>query len=162
MRIDAPLELYRATVVPEWVDFNGHFNVAYYVMAFDHATDAFFDYLGMGEAEMEVSGLSNFAAEMHVTFVQELLEGNPLRVTTRLLDFDPKRVHFFHEMYHGTEGYLAATSELIGLCIDMRTRRVGRMPARYLQRLELVQAAHSGLPRPAQIGRVIGVRRGRG
>lgn len=158
MGIDAPLELHRATVLPEWVDFNGHFNVAYYVMAFDHATDAFFDYLGMGEAEMKVSGLSNFAAEMHLTFVKELLRGDALRISTRLLDFDPKRVHFFHEMYHDGEGYLAATSELMGLCIDMETRRVGRMPGPYLERLERVKEAHSKLSRPAQVGRVIGIR----
>lgn len=159
MAIDAPLELHRATVLPEWVDFNGHFNVAYYVMAFDHATDAFFDYLGMGEAEMKVSGLSNFAAEMHLTFVKELLRGDALRISTRLLDFDPKRVHFFHEMYHDGEGYLAATSELMGLCVDMGTRKVGRMLPANLERLAAVKRAHAGLPRPPQVGRIMGIPR---
>ena len=155
--VAAPLALYEAAVQPEWVDYNGHFNVAYYVLVFDRATDAFFDYLGMGESHMKLSGLSNFVAEMHVTYARELLQGDPLRVATRLLDFDEKRVHFFHQMYHATEGYLASTIELMGLCVDMRTRRVGRMPAEILEALDRVRRAHADLPRPHEVGRIIGI-----
>ena len=35
-----PLELPTLTVLPEWIDYNGHMNVAYYVLAFDHGVDA--------------------------------------------------------------------------------------------------------------------------
>ncbi len=31
----APLELRQGRVRPEWLDYNGHMNVAYYVLAFD-------------------------------------------------------------------------------------------------------------------------------
>jgi len=34
----APLDIHRSTVLPEWVDWNGHMNVAFYVMAFDQAS----------------------------------------------------------------------------------------------------------------------------
>ena len=49
MTIEAPLQIHKGTVLPEWIDYNGHMNVAFYMLAFDQATDAFFDYLGMGE-----------------------------------------------------------------------------------------------------------------
>ena len=48
MTIEVPLQIYRDKVRPEWIDYNGHMNVAYYVLAFDYATDAFFDHLGRG------------------------------------------------------------------------------------------------------------------
>ena len=46
MTIDAPLCLHRATVKPDWLDYNGHMNEAYYVLVFSNATDAFMDYAG--------------------------------------------------------------------------------------------------------------------
>ena len=54
--IEAPLALYSETVLPEYIDYNGHMNVAFYLLAFDHATDAFFDYMQLGERYRE-SGL---------------------------------------------------------------------------------------------------------
>ena len=60
---------------PEWVDYNGHMNVAYYVLIFDHATDATLDRLDVGEAYRRRAGCSVFVGEMHVIYRQELLEG---------------------------------------------------------------------------------------
>ena len=109
MSIDAPLSLHDATVLPEWIDYNGHLNVAYYVLAFDHSTDALLDYMGFDAAYRQASNCSTFALEAHVSWLRELSEGEPMRFTQHLLDFDHKRFHHFHSMYHGTEGCLAAT-----------------------------------------------------
>jgi hypothetical protein len=38
-RPEAPFDRYRGVVLPGWVDYNGHMNVAYYLVAFDLATD---------------------------------------------------------------------------------------------------------------------------
>jgi acyl-CoA thioester hydrolase len=62
-------------------------------------------------------------------------------------------------MYHRKQGYLAATSELLSLYVDMRQRRVAPMPAAILRRLAALQRAHGRLPRPEQAGRSIGIRR---
>ena len=40
-------------VEDQWIDYNGHMNVAYYVLAFDNATDAFLDYIGLDHAYKE-------------------------------------------------------------------------------------------------------------
>src|SRR5437763_1455570 len=36
----APLDIHRSTVLPEWLDWNGHMNVAFYVLALDQASGA--------------------------------------------------------------------------------------------------------------------------
>ena len=41
-------ETWRETVLDEWTDYNGHMNLAYYVLVFDHATDAFYPHVGLG------------------------------------------------------------------------------------------------------------------
>lgn len=161
MSIDAPLSLHRDTVRPEWIDFNGHMNVAYYVLAFDGATDKFFDWLGLDEAYRRKTNRTTFALEHHVVYLREVKLGDPLRFTTQLIDHDAKRVHYFHAMYHAREGYLAATSEIISMHVDLGTRRSVAFTPPDDERLVALAAAHGKLPRPEHCGRVIGIRRTR-
>lgn len=155
----APLELHRESVDEAWIDYNGHMNLAYYVLAFDHATDAFFDYIGLGEAYLSGNNCSTFTLEAHVTYDRELMAGDPMRFETQLLDHDAKRLHYMHMMYHAEEGYLASTNELISLHVDMTARRSAPMPAEILSRLDEIAVAHKQMPRPTQSGRVISLGR---
>jgi acyl-CoA thioester hydrolase len=157
MTVPSPIVLHEERVRPEWIDYNGHMNVAYYVLAFDHATDAFLDYLGLDDAHRRETGGSTFAAEAHVNYLQEVSEGDPLRFATQLLAYDEKRLHFFHQMYHADEGYLAATSEWLTLYIDLNVRRVSAMPDFVQDRVAAVWQTHRTLERPEQAGRSIGI-----
>jgi acyl-CoA thioester hydrolase len=159
MMIEAPFQRHTARVLPEWIDYNGHMNVAFYMLAFDRATDAFFDYIGVGEEYKNKSNNTTFTLEGHITYDREVMEGDPLLFKTYLLDYDEKRLHYFHEMYHGEQGYLAATNELITMHIDLRQRRSAPFAPELLDRLEATMAAHRPLPKPAKVGRTIGIRR---
>ena len=154
----APLDRHRAWVRPEWIDGNGHMDVGYYVVAFDRATDTLCDQLGIGWNYVEHKLGMVFTLEAHVTYDRELRVGDPLRVTTQILNHDAKRLHFFHAMYHGGEGWLASTNELIMLHVDVATRRAASWRAETLARIAAMAAAHKTLPWPEQAGRVIGIR----
>jgi acyl-CoA thioester hydrolase len=156
--IAVPLDRHRERVRPEWIDYNGHMNVAYYVLIFDHGTDALFDALDIGAAYRARANCSLFAMQSNVSYVAEVKEGDELRVTTQFLGFDDKRIHFFHRMYHVGQGYLAATSELLGLHVDLSRRRAAPFPADVWARLSGAAAAHAGLPRPPELGRVIALK----
>lgn len=158
MRIESPLCLYSGVAPPEWMDYNGHMNVAYYVLAFDHATDAFTAALGMGQDYRERQHCSAFVVETHVNYQRELVASDPLRITTQLLGFDGKRIHCFHRLYHAGKGFLAATTELMLIHVDLAERHSVLMPLLTLDRLGAVMAQHIQLPRPPQSGRVMGVR----
>ena len=159
MKIDAPLVLHHGTIQGDWIDYNGHMNVAYYVLVFDNATDALLDYLGMDEAYRSRTGFTTYVLETHVTYDRELKENDPVRVETQLLDFDPKRLHYFGRMFHESEGFLAATTEIMLMHIDSRGPKAAVMPEPVLERVEAVMAAHRALPKPREAGRVIGIRR---
>ncbi len=153
----APFDEHRDVVRPEWIDDNGHFNMGYYLVAFDLATDAWLDHIGLSASERARSGVTTFTLESHVNYLRELREGAPLRFTTRLLAFDQKRIHYFHEMHHATEGFLAATNELMSLHVNLATRRAAPMAAGVLARLADVLSLHETLPVPSQVGRRIGL-----
>ena len=124
----APLDTHRSTVLPEWVDWNGHMNVAFYVTAFDQASGAFMRNMGLGRRYVDGKLGMTFVLETHVTYDREMREGAPMRFTTQLLARDAKRVHLFHEMFHGEQGYLAATNETIVMNIDYASRRSAPWP----------------------------------
>jgi acyl-CoA thioester hydrolase len=153
----APLDIHRGHVRPEWVDWNGHMNVAFYVAAFDQASGAFMRNMGLGRHYVDGRHGMTFVLETHVTYDREMKGGAPMRVTTQLLDCDAKRVHLFHEMYHADEGYLAATNETIVMNIDFASRRSAPWPQQAAERLAAVWTAHRHLPRPAKAGRAMGL-----
>ena len=158
----APLDLHREAVRSEWIDYNGHMNVAYYVLAFDHASDAMCDHIGIGHDYMRETGGSIFILESHVSYLREVVRDDPLRFATYIFDHDAKRIHFAHEMYHDGENYLAATNELMMLHVDLNTRRTAPMPDPVLEKLAALKASHAALPRPAGLSRTMGLTAGRG
>ncbi len=121
----APIET-RVEILPAWTDANGHMNVAYYVLAFDHATDAFYDRLGIGWSIL-APGRSMFTLAMNVDYLRELFSGDAVRIVSRLIDGDDKRLHYLHEMYRVRDGDLAATNEIVALHVSMATRHSERV-----------------------------------
>ncbi|MEM6513441.1 MAG: thioesterase family protein [Pseudomonadota bacterium] len=119
----------------EWVDINGHMNVAYYVLAFDLAVDALWQRFGIDDHYVADRGLSTFAVESHVEYLRELRPKAPYTVTTQVLAVDGKRLHQYQRMYHRDEGFLAATCEWMNLHVDLSVRRVSAWPDDVLERV---------------------------
>lgn len=115
------------TVRPEWIDSNGHLNLAYYILLFDEGTDALWRELGLGDA-FRATGFGTFAVETHTLYKAELLEGEAVRVGSTVIGSDGKRLHVAHEMRRERDGAVSAQQELLYLCVDLRTRRVAGWP----------------------------------
>jgi acyl-CoA thioester hydrolase len=146
-------------VRPEWIDYNGHMNVAYYLVAFDNATDVFFDALGFDAAWRARSGCSFFAVEGHIRYLGETKLGQNLAVETRLLAADAKRIHYFHTMRVEGSDAIASTFESLSLHVDMATRRSAKFAAEDLARVRAVAAVHAKLPPPDGVGRAVAMKR---
>lgn len=139
-------ELGAVVVPPEWIDANGHMNVAYYLMAFDQAAGAVFDRFGMGEAYVAETGLSLFTVDVRIRNRRELVLGDTLAFSFRLIAADAKRVHFAMAMHHADIGTLAASFQQVSVNVDLTTRRSAPIPAEQGQRLASLIADHRALP----------------
>lgn len=157
--IDAPLSLYTDSVRPEWIDYNGHMNVAYYVLLVDRAMDGFLDFVGLGHDYVKAENKSLFAVDSRIAYLRELTVGTPVRCKTQLFGYDAKRYHVGHYVEHADEGWTAAVTEWIGLHVDLATRRSTPLPNKALAVLQDVMAAHASLPRPEALGRPLGLAR---
>lgn len=153
----APFVSSSMRVEPDWIDYNGHLNMAYYHVLFDRAVDEVFSLVGLNRDYVDTRNASFFAAECHILYKRELTESDTVRITAQLIAFDDKRLHYYMEMRHASEGWLAATSENLSLHVDMNTRKVSPFPPDILANLAVMKAAHARMPQPATIGRIIGM-----
>ncbi|MGY2048154.1 thioesterase family protein [Methylobacterium sp. JK268] len=155
----APFVSSTMPIEPGWIDYNGHLNMAYYHVLFDRAVDEAFEIVGLGPEYIEERRATIFAAEVHVRYRRELVLEDRVRVTLQLVDFDEKRIHFYSEIRHAQEGWVAAASETLSLHVDATTRRVAPFPPDILTNLAVMKACHARLPRPEDLGRSVGIPR---
>ncbi len=116
--------LKKGTVKSEWTDYNSHMNLAFYIHLFDTAWEILLEKFNMGEESSIKQKKSTFAVESHTTYDQEVKVGEEVDINLVFLDHDKKRIVYKLEMIHKEKKYLAATSEILSLYVDLNKRRV--------------------------------------
>ena len=156
----APIRTRARRVPAEWIDYNGHMNVAYYTMAFDQAFDEILDErLGVGESLAREHRMGPMALQTQIHYLGELLEGTEIACDFQLLAADAKRMHFFFIMINLATGETAATYESLTMNVDLEARRSAPYPERAQERIGRLRALHATLARPPLAGNPLGIRR---
>ena len=143
----------------DWIDYNGHMNDACYVVAFSNAVDELMQRIGLNEAFRVQQQVSNFTLQSMVHYLQEVREGEPLRIEVQLLESDSKKLRVFFTMLQGDTGEELAAMESLLLHMDMASRRAAPFLPQTQTQVDEIQQAHAGLPFPALSGRSIAMRR---
>ena len=156
-----PVPLRSATrkVLPEWIDYNGHMNVAFYIKAIDTSLDDAFDELGIGAALVKSHRMGPMALVNQIHYLDEMFEGQEFNCDVQVLDADHKRMHLFVKMNHLAKGTIAATYETLSMNVDLEARKSTPYPDDVLPTIMALKEAHAGLPRPPEAGATIGIRR---
>ena len=154
--LSSPFRTKNQIVLGDWIDYNGHMNVAYYTLAFDKALDFFFeDVLDIGPSFVEKNKEGPFALKASYNYFSELLEGENFFVDISILDFDPKRVHVFGEMRKDESLELSAVFETVLMNMDLDERKVKKYPDRVLELFNLYKLSLEQDKIPAEIGKKI-------
>ena len=112
-------------IIKEWTDYNGHMNVAYYVLIFDlFGAEVLMDKFKMGEESAKKTKKSTMVVESHITYNQEVKEGDEVDVNLLYFDHDKKRLQYKLEMVHKEKKFLASTVEILSLYVDLNQRKV--------------------------------------
>jgi len=111
-------------IIKDWTDYNGHMNVAYYVLIFDlHGAEILMTKFNMGEESAQKTNKSTMVVESHITYNQELKEGDEVDINLTYFDHDKKRLQYKFEMIHKDKKYLASTIEVLSLYVDLEKRK---------------------------------------
>jgi acyl-CoA thioester hydrolase len=131
-------------------------NLAYYVLAFDQATDNFYDSLQIGLDYRAKESSSMFTLGINVDYMRELFEGDEIRITTQLLACDNKRMRYIHHMYQGTDPGVVAINECLAVHVDMNRRKSCPFPETTRRRIDSKLSKHLELAVPEHAGRILG------
>jgi acyl-CoA thioester hydrolase len=152
---ESPPIRYSTRVQADWLDYNGHMNVAYYTLAFDQAGEAFFSQFGLSEIHAEKTGNSWVVLEAHITYQQEAMPDDELEIHSRILGLSGKRLQLFQTMRRKTDDALLASNEQMILHVNLRQRQSVPFTAPVMERLKTLYERQRHLEHPAEAGRRI-------
>ena len=112
-------------VIKDWIDYNDHMNVSYYLLIFDkHGADTLNNFFKMGEHSAKTTKKSTMIVESHITYHQELKVNDEVDINLIYFDHDKKRLQYRMEMVHKEKKYLASTIEILAVYVDLNERKV--------------------------------------
>jgi acyl-CoA thioester hydrolase len=151
------LSTYRTTILPEWVDYNGHLRDAFYLLIFSYATDALMEQIGLDQTGRERSGHTLYTLECHLNYLAEVKLGADVEVRTQLVAHDHKRLHVYHGLHRPGDERLLAANEQMLTNIDRHAGRSAPFDGAVLAQVQALQEAQRDLPMPIHVGRAIGL-----
>ena len=112
-------------IIKDWIDYNNHMNVSYYLLMFDmYGAETLNNIFKMGEHSAKTTGMSTMVVETNITYDGELKLDDEVDINLTYFDHDKKRLQYKMEMIHKTKNYLASTIEVLALYVDLNTRKV--------------------------------------
>jgi acyl-CoA thioester hydrolase len=160
MRRDLALPVLEATVVSEWVDYNGHMNDAAYALVFSRAGDALMDRIGLDSAARKRTGRTLFTLQAMLHYFKEAKEGDAVSVSCHLLEHDDKRMRLWLDMTGPGGDRLAASEQLlISVALGEGGSRAAPFGHETKAALDALAKAQSGLPPPPAAGAGVTLKR---
>ena len=133
-----PIKLSTQKILKEWIDYNNHMNVSYYLLIFDkYGSDTLNDIFKMGEYSARTTGKSTMIVETNISYNQELKLDDEVEVNLLFFDHDKKRLLYKMEMIHKEKKYLASTIEVLALYVDLNSRKVAEFEE---EKIEIMNA----------------------
>ena len=74
-------------IIPDWTDYNGHMNLAFYIHLFDQGWDVLLDKFQMGGDSAKIEKRSTFAVESHTKYIKEVRQGDEVEICSLVTSF---------------------------------------------------------------------------
>jgi acyl-CoA thioester hydrolase len=126
---------YKGCVYPWHCDQVGHMNVMWYVGKFDEATWNLFAAIGLTPSYLRSESRGMAAVQQNLSYKRELLAGDTVEVSSRVLEIRDRVLRFAHEMRNAETGEVAALCELTGVHIDRKARKAVAFPEELRERI---------------------------
>ena len=119
-----PVYLKSQKIIKEWVDYNNHLNMAYYVLIFDQALEVILEKFRMGAKSAKTEKRSTMVVETNTKYINEVQEGIVIDIFLTFFDHDKKRLHLKMEMVEKKTKKISASIEWLSLYVNLETRKV--------------------------------------
>src|ERR1700679_1100262 len=136
------LPVYRATIEPAWIDYNGHVRDAYYGLVASLAVDDVMDRLGLDAAYRERTHCTLYTVELHLHYLHEVKSTDDLKVVSSVLDCDRKRIHLGCRFLSSRVDGLVSVADMMLLHLGQRDKPgVSPLPDEVLAKLDSLKVS---------------------
>jgi acyl-CoA thioester hydrolase len=111
-------------IIEEWVDYNNHLNMTYYILIFDQALEVILEKFKMGADSAKNEKRSTMVVETNTKYINEVQEGNEVDILLTFFDHDKKRLQLKMEMVKKKTKRILASIEWLSLYVNLETRKV--------------------------------------
>jgi|TARA_B110000263_G_C15137930_1_gene431979 acyl-CoA thioester hydrolase len=111
-------------IIKDWIDYNGHMNLSYYILVFDSGAEVILSKFEMGEHSAKTTKKSTMVVETHTNYLKEIKENEEVTVSLSYFNHDKKRLHYKLEMHEKSTNSLSATTEVLALYMNLNERKV--------------------------------------
>ena len=111
-------------IIKDWIDYNGHMNLSYYILVFDMGAEVILSKFEMGEHSAKTTKKSTMVVETRTNYLKEVKENEEVIISLSYFDHDKKRLHYKLEMHEKSTNNLSATTEVLALYMNLNERKV--------------------------------------
>jgi acyl-CoA thioester hydrolase len=155
-----PIILPEKKVIADWIDYNGHMNVAYYTLVFDKSLDIFLEkILGIGETYAYESKQGPFVLQAHYHYLNEMTLDERFNVRLLVVDHDQKRMHLCLDIFSKDKKKVIAVSEKILINVNLDIRKSEPYSLSAYKKLQKLKNTHAAFNFPEVLGKSIGLKK---
>ncbi len=155
-----PIILPEQQVLEEWLDYNGHMNVAFYTLAFDKSLDIFLeDFLGIGETHARENNQGPFVVQAHYHYLNEMILNEKFNVRLFVVDCDKNKMHLCLEIYSLLQEKVISVVEQVLINVNLKIRKSEPYPPWAFERLVKLKNTHKNASLPSAFGKSIGLKK---
>lgn len=144
------LRLWRGSVQPNWLDYNGHMTEHRYLQVFAESSDALYERIGVDTARADEGAY--YTLSTFITHLAECKLGTVLQTETEILGYEARFLHLFHRVFDPAGKSLAEGEHL---AIHVRHGASGPASEAMLEAIGRLFATQVGHPVPATAGKVL-------
>ena len=111
-------------IIKDWIDYNGHMNLSYYILVFDMGAEVILSKFEMGEHSAKTTKKSTMVVETRTNYLKEVKENEEVIISLSYFDHDKKRLHYKLEMHEKSTNNLSASTEVLALYMNLNERKV--------------------------------------
>ena len=153
---DTPIILPEKKVIKDWIDYNGHMNVAFYTLAFDKSLDVFLeDILCIGETHALQNKQGPFVLQAHYHYLNEMSLDEKFNIRLLVVDCDEKRMHLCLDMFSQKKNKVIAVAEKVLINVNLNIRKIEHYPSWAYKRLIKLKDTHKNAQFPNVLGKQI-------
>ena len=155
-----PIILSEKIVLKEWIDYNGHMNVAFYTLAFDNSLDEFLENtIGIGETHAFQNQQGPFVLQSHYHYLNEMSLDEKFNVRLLVVDCDEKKMHLCLDIFSIKQNKVIAVSETVLINVNLAIRKTEKYPIWAYNRLLKLKKTHQNGKFPSVLGKPIGLKK---